>query len=54
MCGIAGFFNSFADYAKEENYRKQILETMNRVQKHRGPDDEGIFYRPCAGLPMSG
>lgn len=50
MCGIAGFFNSFADYAKEENYRKQILETMNRVQKHRGPDDEGIFLSSMCGL----
>ena len=41
MCGIAGFFNPSADYTKEKNYRNHILEMMNQVLKHRGPDDEG-------------
>ncbi len=42
MCGIAGFFNPSADYTKEKNYRNHILEMMNQVQKHRGPDDEAV------------
>ena len=50
MCGIAGFFNPSADYTKEKNYRNHILEMMNQVQKHRGPDDEGTFLSPQCGL----
>lgn len=52
MCGIAGFFNG------NENYRagggegkwKNILRKMNREQKHRGPDEDGIFLGEHCGL----
>src|SRR3989344_6175281 len=33
MCGIAGF--NFRD--------KALIELMNKTQRHRGPDDEGVF-----------
>lgn len=50
MCGIAGFYNPNADYRIETARWKQILETMNRVQKRRGPDDEGIYLQKNCGL----
>ena len=50
MCGIAGFFNPSADYTKEKNYRNHILEMMNQVQKHRGPDDEVSYSVDCSGF----
>lgn len=50
MSGISGFFNPFTDYTREEVFRKRILENMNRVQKHRGPDAEGLWLSPLCGL----
>lgn len=50
MCGIAGFYNSEGKYCAEENYWKNILNQMNRVQKHRGPDDEGNLITSKCGL----
>jgi asparagine synthase (glutamine-hydrolysing) len=40
MCGIAGIFrrNTIT------NNDIDIVNTMNNIQKHRGPDDEGLFY----------
>lgn len=35
MCGIAGFYGSF---------RPSLLNDMNLLQAHRGPDDAGIWY----------
>lgn len=43
MCGIAGFFNPYEHYSNSSNYYKNILNRMNSVQKHRGPDDEGTY-----------
>ncbi len=43
MCGIAGFFNPYEHYSNSANYYKSILNKMNSVQKHRGPDDEGTY-----------
>jgi asparagine synthase (glutamine-hydrolysing) len=40
MCGIAGMISS-------ETIRPDDIETiksMNTVQRHRGPDDEGVFF----------
>ncbi len=50
MCGIAGFFNPDANYMEEKNKWRSILDDMNRVQKRRGPDDEGTFLSPLCGL----
>lgn len=40
MCGIAGIFN-----LKKECYKniEQHLQVMNTLQKHRGPDGEGVW-----------
>lgn len=48
MCGIAGFCNFSIDYKAAEPAWFAVLEQMNRIQKHRGPDEEGIcLYRHC-------
>ena len=44
MCGIAGFLGPFdAD----------LLERMNNVQSHRGPDDSGVYYSPDEQVGMA-
>lgn len=48
MCGIAGILNSGR---KEEN--KALIERMNAVLKHRGPDDQGIYVNDSIGLGMT-
>lgn len=50
MCGIAGFSNPKEDYFRTRKRWEDILKTMNRVQKHRGPDDEGIYLDHNCGL----
>ena len=50
MCGIAGFYQSHFDYLTKEEYYRQILEEMERVQKHRGPDEQGSYLEPHFGL----
>lgn len=50
MCGIAGFFNSKANYLNEENKWRNVLGRMNRAQRHRGPDGSGIYLRPSCGF----
>ncbi len=50
MCGIAGFCNHKIDYRKKENQWNEVLRKMNLVQKHRGPDGEGIFLTEHCGL----
>lgn len=50
MCGIAGYSNPYSQYLSEEEKWSRILERMNGVQKHRGPDDEGIYLTDCCGL----
>jgi len=44
MCGIAGFTGSFDP---------ELLQTMNRIQAHRGPDDYGVWYEPQMGVGMA-
>lgn len=40
MCGISGFNGLF---------ERSLLDTMNRVQAHRGPDDKGVWFdRECS------
>lgn len=50
MCGIAGFYQSHFDYLTKEEYYRQILEEMERVQKHRGPDEQGNYLESHFGL----
>ncbi len=44
MCGIAGFVGSF-DQA--------VLQDMNYLQAHRGPDDAGIWYDPSKRVGLA-
>ena len=48
MCGISGF----VDFAKTSD--KTILEKMNRMMAHRGPDGEGygIYETPNATIGL--
>lgn len=51
MCGIAGFFNPYTDYTRENSPKwRNILEKMNHALKRRGPDDEGIYLKSTCGL----
>jgi len=44
MCGIAGFLGAYgADTAR----------AMARQIAHRGPDDEGLFFDPAAGVALA-
>jgi len=46
MCGIAGIFN----VANKKDVPQGLLESMNGIQRHRGPDDDGLFFSPGVGL----
>lgn len=50
MCGIAGFCNPRRMYTRERRRWISVLNTMNRTQKHRGPDDEGVYLSRGCGL----
>lgn len=50
MCGIAGFCNLHVNYREDPGKYYQILQAMGHVQKHRGPDGEGVFLQRHAGL----
>lgn len=50
MCGIAGFFNPSSGEENERGKWEHVLADMNRAQKHRGPDDEGIYWEKGCGL----
>ncbi|MBF0371538.1 MAG: amidotransferase 1, exosortase A system-associated [Magnetococcales bacterium] len=47
MCGIVGLFDLSGRGRLPE---RGILEGMNRVQRHRGPDGEGVHLEPGVGL----
>lgn len=51
MCGINGVYFYDRDAAKKCNLDKQLKE-MNDLIKHRGPDDNGVFYDEIAGIGM--
>jgi len=44
MCGIAGFSGDFSE---------SILERMNQVIAHRGPDDAGIYFDLKNGIGLA-
>jgi asparagine synthase (glutamine-hydrolysing) len=46
MCGIAGVFNLHQPQPIEAS----LLQQINNVQQHRGPDDEGYYIDPFVGL----
>ncbi len=46
MCGISGIFNILQASPIDKN----ILQTINNTQSHRGPDDEGYFIDLHVGL----
>ena len=50
MCGIAGFMNPKENYQRQAEQWKPVLESMNQVQNHRGPDDQGIYLDEMCGL----
>lgn len=50
MCGIAGFSSYEEDYGICRGKWEEILETMNQVQKRRGPDEDGIFLDTHCGM----
>ena len=50
MCGIAGFMNPKENYQRQAEQWKPVLESMNKVQNHRGPDDQGIYLDEMCGL----
>jgi asparagine synthase (glutamine-hydrolyzing) len=50
MCGIAGFFDTKADYVSAKEKWEAVLKQMNRRQKHRGPDEDGIYLCRNCGL----
>lgn len=45
MCGIAGVVNK-----RGEKVNRNIIQTMNDVMAHRGPDAEGIYMDGNVGL----
>jgi asparagine synthase (glutamine-hydrolysing) len=49
MCGIGGIVYVDSDRKVDVH----LLEGMNRVQRHRGPDDAGIWTRNNAGLAQN-
>jgi asparagine synthase (glutamine-hydrolysing) len=46
MCGIVGIFDGRGRRAID----RRLLERMNDSQRHRGPDDAGLFVIPGIGL----
>ncbi len=46
MCGFVGIFDPHGSAPIE----RRLLERMNRTQRHRGPDGEGVHMAPAIGL----
>ncbi|MGF1685679.1 amidotransferase 1, exosortase A system-associated [Photobacterium japonica] len=46
MCGISGIFNLHCSQPIDG----ELLKRINRLQQHRGPDDEGYYLDPHAAL----
>ena len=50
MCGIGGFFRP---QPVEPRWGAHILERINRIQHHRGPDGEGTWLDASAGVGLA-
>jgi len=48
MCGITGWL-----YTPGHEHAPEVLKHMAKAIRHRGPDDEGFFCEPAAGLAMA-
>jgi asparagine synthase (glutamine-hydrolysing) len=46
MCGIAGIF----DLRGRGDIRRELVDRMNAVQRHRGPDADGVHLEPGIAL----
>ncbi|AJR09055.1 amidotransferase 1, exosortase A system-associated [Photobacterium gaetbulicola] len=46
MCGISGVFNLHQPHVIEPT----LIKRINRLQSHRGPDDEGYYFDDYAAL----
>ncbi|MDE7206259.1 MAG: asparagine synthetase B, partial [Lachnospiraceae bacterium] len=50
MCGIAGFCSFNVNFREESSRWYGVLQKMNKCQKHRGPDNDGLFLDRNCGL----
>ena len=50
MCGISGFYDGGANYLSSPSQYESILQNMNEVLYHRGPDAQNILLKGCCGL----
>lgn len=50
MCGIAGFSNFTMNYKEDAGKWYSVLQEMNRLQKHRGPDEDNVWLTRHCGL----
>lgn len=46
MCGIAGI----VDIRGQRDVSRELVQRMNDVQTHRGPDEQGTHFEPGVGL----
>lgn len=50
MCGIAGFSSFAMNYKEEAGKWYSVLQQMNCLQRHRGPDEEDVYLSRHCGL----
>ena len=46
MCGISGIF----DLTGTRDYPRDLLQRINDIQSHRGPDEAGLHLEPGVAL----
>ena len=46
MCGIAGLFDTRA----KQTFPRELMQRMNDIQLHRGPDESGYHFEPGVAL----
>lgn len=50
MCGISGFWSMSSDHVRD---LEEIGRAMSRTLRHRGPDADGVWADPDAGLVLA-
>lgn len=50
MCGIAGFSCFHRNHKEDAGKWYSVLQKMNQSQKHRGPDDDGVYLSAHTGF----